>query len=169
MYFLIVLFPRLLGWSENIFFSFRENLTQDITRDKHQWTNKYKKTEKKRKKWRLCSGSSTKTSESNIRNFTNNIIKQLVFHSDDKVTGCDVSINLILIVILSILGNNVDQEEYQSYKDSFDAFDWNNSGREGCLFCLFSNPFWVPILYFWLFEGKKIVLTNVFSTLTPSL
>ena len=49
MYFLIVLFPRLLGWSENIFFSFRENLTQDITRNKHQWTNKYKKTEKKRK------------------------------------------------------------------------------------------------------------------------
>ena len=38
------------------------------------------------------------------------------------------------IHLVSILGSNVDQEEYQSYKDSFDAFDWNNSGREGCLF-----------------------------------
>jgi len=29
----------------------------------------------------------------------------------------------------NIFGNNIDQEEYQSYKDSFDAFDWNNNGR----------------------------------------
>ena len=45
----------------------------------------------KRKKWRLCSGSSTKTSESNIRNFTNIIIKQFVFHSHDKVWQINVT------------------------------------------------------------------------------
>ena len=42
-----------------------------------------------------------------------------------------ICLEIKTIDILSILGNNVDQEEYQSYKDSFDAFDWNNSGREG--------------------------------------
>ena len=50
-------------WDENIIF-FRANITQNITGDKHQWTNKYQQTGRRRKIWRLCSGSSTKTSES---------------------------------------------------------------------------------------------------------
>ena len=154
MYFLIVLFPHLLGW--NIIF-FRASITRNITGDKHQWTNKYQQTGRRRKIWRLCSGSSTKTSESitilqywKYYNYYRKPVGYIL--CNDRVTEWDVMFlsnqfyslthnfdltcqliwYLLNWLIVSILGNNVDQEEYQSYKDSFDAFDWNNSGREGC-------------------------------------
>ena len=31
--------------------------------------------------------------------------------------------------VVSILGDALDPEEYQAYRDAFEAFDWSSSGR----------------------------------------
>ena len=72
MYFLIVLFSHFLRSQTEWKHYFCLEKTSVWTSDERlepkisvsQWTNKYQPTERKRKLWRLCSGSFTKTSES---------------------------------------------------------------------------------------------------------